>query len=112
MTRFFITLDCAADYVIDALNIMQGGEIFTPKMVSRKIVDVIKEICPKAKLKVIGIRPGEKLHEDLIVKAYAQQTYETERWYITYPKNCNIECIGILVKENFEYNSFIALGDK
>ena len=109
MTRFFLTLEDGANHVIYALKHMQGQEIFSPKMQSRKIIDIVKEMHPKAILNETGIRPCEKLHEDLIVKAYAKQTYETDRWFITYPHNCTLECIGTPLDENFEYNSEIAL---
>ena len=66
MTRFFITLEDGVKFVLKNFERMQGGEIFVPKIPSMKIVDLAKAICPKCKLKEIGIRPGEKLHEVMI----------------------------------------------
>ncbi|MFB5622944.1 MAG: polysaccharide biosynthesis protein, partial [Nitrosarchaeum sp.] len=109
MTRFFLTLQQAAEHIIYALKTMRGQEIFSPKMMSRKIVTITKSMHPNAILNETGIRPGEKLHEDLIVKAHARQTYETDRWFITYPHDCTVECIGKQCDENFEYNSLTAL---
>lgn len=112
MTRFFLTLQQAAEYIIYALKTMRGQEIFSPKMISRRITKIVKSMHPNAILNETGIRPGEKLHEDLIVKAHARQTYETDRWFITYPHDCTVECIGKQCDENFEYNSLIALEGK
>ena len=63
MTRFWITLDQGAQFVLDSFKRMDGGEIFVPKLPSIKIVDLARAMAPNLKLKVIGIRPGEKLHE-------------------------------------------------
>ena len=60
MTRFFITANDAVKFVLNSLNKMKGGEIFVPKLGSFKIVDLAKVIAPKNKIKIIGIRPGEK----------------------------------------------------
>ncbi|MHB8770857.1 MAG: UDP-N-acetylglucosamine 4,6-dehydratase (inverting) [Syntrophales bacterium] len=68
MTRFWLTLDQAVDLVINALQHMQGGEIFVPKIPSMKIVDLAKAIAPECEIDVIGIRPGEKLHEVLFTE--------------------------------------------
>jgi UDP-N-acetylglucosamine 4,6-dehydratase len=66
MTRFWLTLDEAIDLVIKGLSIMKGGEIFVPRIPSMKITDLAKVIAPDAKHEIIGIRPGEKLHEVLV----------------------------------------------
>ena len=63
MTRFWITLDQGIDFVIKSLKRMQGGEIFIPKIPSIYIKDLIKALSPKTFVKVIGVRPGEKIHE-------------------------------------------------
>ncbi len=68
MTRFWLTLDQAVDLVVNALEHMQGGEIFVPKIPSMKIVDLAKAIAPECEIEVIGIRPGEKLHEVLFTE--------------------------------------------
>jgi len=66
MTRFSITIDQSINFVISCLNKMKGGEIFIPKIPSYRIIDVVKALTPKKKIKIIGIRPGEKLHEEMI----------------------------------------------
>jgi len=66
MTRFWITLEQGVDFVLKCLGKMAGGEIFVPKIPSVKIVDIARAVAPKAKIDVIGIRPGEKIHEVLI----------------------------------------------
>jgi len=108
MTRFFITLDEAAERVILALETMSGGEIFTPKMISRRIVDVGKEIYPEAEIRIIGIRPGEKMHEELISSVYASRTFEKDGGYITFPDGR--KGYGKSVPDNFAYTSEEALG--
>ncbi|GAG54410.1 unnamed protein product, partial [marine sediment metagenome] len=66
MTRFWITLDQGVRFVIDSINKMIGGEIFVPKIHSMKIIDLANAIAPNIQKKIIGIRPGEKLHEILL----------------------------------------------
>ena len=68
MTRFLITLEEGVRFVLKNFERMQGGEIFVPKIPSMKIIDLAKALCPECKLKEIGIRPGEKLHEVMITK--------------------------------------------
>ena len=68
MTRFFIQLDDAADFVIKYLEEMKGGEIIVPKMKAYKIVDLARDLYPEAEHEIVGIREGEKMHEDLIGK--------------------------------------------
>ena len=68
MTRFLITLEEGVKFVLKNFERMQGGEIFVPKIPSMKIVDLAKALCPECKLKEIGIRPGEKLHEVMITR--------------------------------------------
>ena len=66
MTRFWITIEQAVNFVIDRITSMQGGEIFVPKIPSFKIVDVARVVAPEIPIEVIGIRPGEKIHEIMI----------------------------------------------
>jgi FlaA1/EpsC-like NDP-sugar epimerase len=82
MTRFLITLDEVVEFIINCLNIMQGNEIFIPKMKSKKIVDLAKEVCPGIEQKIIGIRKGEKLHEVLISQHETVHMEEKENKYI------------------------------
>ena len=85
MTRFFITLEQGVNFVINCISEMRGGEIFVPKMPSIKITDLAKSVCPGCRQKIIGIRPGEKLHETLVPKDDGIYTYEYKDRFITYP---------------------------
>lgn len=85
MTRFWITLEQGVDFVIDSIRDMYGAEIFIPKLPSMKIIDLAFAICPECEHEVIGIRPGEKLHETMVPADDGIYTYEYERRYITYP---------------------------
>jgi len=85
MTRFWMTLKQSVALVLSSLLTMKGGEIFIPKIPSIKIVDLAEAIAPKCKHTIIGIRPGEKLHETLVSKDDGICTYELEDKFITYP---------------------------
>lgn len=85
MTRFWITLDQAVHFVIMILDRAKGGEIFVPKIPSMKILDLAKAIAPDCKYDVIGIRPGEKLHETLIGLDDARNTVEGDDYYVILP---------------------------
>ncbi len=85
MTRFWISLNQGVEFVISCIEEMQGGEVFVPKIPSMKMVDLAKAIAPDAKIKVIGIRPGEKLHEVLISKDEARTTVELNHMYVVQP---------------------------
>lgn len=78
MTRFWITLDQGVRFVLDSLDRMHGGEIFVPKLPSMKMTELARAIAPECELKVIGIRPGEKLHEVMIPEDDARSTLEFE----------------------------------
>lgn len=86
MTRFWITLPQAVKFVLDALETMQGGEIFVPKLPSMKIVDLAKAMAPECNVKIIGIRPGEKLHEVMITEDEARHTVDDGNRYIVIPE--------------------------
>lgn len=115
MTRFWITLEQAINFVSNCLNIMQGGEIFVPKIPSIKIVDLANAMAPNIKHKIIGIRPGEKLHEKMISENESHLTLNFKKFYVIKPsikfysnkKNFNKYKTyrGTSVKENFEYRS-------
>ncbi len=111
MTRFWITLDQAADFVLSCLTMMRGGEIFVPKIPSMNIVDLAKALAPDLKLKNIGIRPGEKLHEIMITEHNAYTTVEMDDRYVIEPEwqywsRKSFETDGFpKVKEGFEYTS-------
>lgn len=85
MTRFWITLDEGTKFVADCIEQMVGGEVFIPKIPSMRITDLAKAIAPDAEMEIIGIRPGEKIHEDLISIYEARQTLEFEKMYVIQP---------------------------
>jgi UDP-N-acetylglucosamine 4,6-dehydratase len=85
MTRFWLTLEQGVRFVIRCTEQMHGGEVFVPKIPSMKILDLAKVIAPQAQIEVIGIRPGEKLHEVLIHEDEARTTVEIEDMYIVQP---------------------------
>lgn len=85
MTRFNITLQEGVDFVINSLERMWGGELFVPKIPSYKILDIAKAIAPEAKISIIGMRPGEKLHEEMITATDAINTVEFNDYYVILP---------------------------
>lgn len=85
MSRFWITLDEGVNFVIKSLERMQGGEIFIPKIPSMKIIDLARALAPNLPFEIIGIRPGEKLHEVMITKDDAHLTLEFEDFFILEP---------------------------
>ena len=85
MTRFNITLQEGVDFVIDCLAKMWGGELFVPKIPSYRILDVAKAISSNAEIKIVGIRPGEKLHEEMITQTDALNTLEFEKYFVILP---------------------------
>ena len=85
MTRFWLTLEQGVRFVSNCIEKMHGGEVFVPKIPSMKIVDLAKAIAPGTDLDVVGIRPGEKLHEVLISEDESRSTVEIEDMYIVQP---------------------------
>lgn len=85
MTRFWIDLDCAFDLVLFALNEMEGGEIFVPKIPSMKLTDLFNVLAPNAERKIVGIRPGEKIHETLLTVEEAVNSVELNKHFIILP---------------------------
>ena len=126
MTRFWITLQEGVDFVVKNLERMQGGEIFVPKIPSIRIVDLAKAMAPDAGIKIIGIRPGEKIHEIMCPSDDSHLTIEFKDHYVIIPsitffsrpnnfKKNALNEVGVSVKEGFEYNSgsnkdFLSLG--
>lgn len=86
MTRFWITLDQAVQFVLDGFTRMVGGEIFVPKLPSMSIADLAEAIAPDIPKEVIGIREGEKLHELMIGQDDSRHTLEFDRHYVIYPE--------------------------
>jgi UDP-N-acetylglucosamine 4,6-dehydratase len=108
MTRFWITLEQAVEFVLKCLEIMVGGELFVPKIPSMKMTDLAKAICPECRTEIVGIRPGEKLHEIMVPKDDAYNTVEFEDYYVIKSLFRNFERRfngGKPVLEDFEYNS-------
>ena len=85
MTRFWITLDQGVQFVLDSLTRMEGGEVFVPKIPSMGIMDVARVVAPECNTKVIGIRPGEKLHEVMITPDDAINTAEFDNHFVIQP---------------------------
>lgn len=112
MTRFNITLDGGVDMVLHALENAWGGEIFVPKIPSYKILDVAKAIAPNIEHRVVGIRPGEKVHEEMITKSDSFYTYDLGKYYTILPPVIRFDLKSFVavfnakkVKEGFSYNS-------
>jgi UDP-N-acetylglucosamine 4,6-dehydratase len=111
MTRFLITLQQGVNFVLSSMSLMRGGEIFVPKIPSMKMTDLAAAIAPKLKTKVIGIRPGEKLHEVMITEEDAWTTYELPDRYVIEPSHIHWEAKRPMipdskrVAEGFRYDS-------
>lgn len=109
MTRFWITLPVAVDFVASSIEMMQGGEIFIPKIASMKVTELATAIAPKLRHNVVGIRPGEKLHEVMITEDDARNTVELKDRYIIQPSFGPFNRSGFIpgdaVAEDFRYAS-------
>ncbi|MFE3576820.1 UDP-N-acetylglucosamine 4,6-dehydratase (inverting) [Lysinibacillus sp. NPDC059133] len=109
MTRFWITLDQGVQFVLDNLERMYGGEIFVPKIPSMKVTDLAKAIAPECEIEIIGIRPGEKLHEAMIMEDDARHTVEFDNYYVIQPEfpfwSPKFTEGGKKLPEGFEYTS-------
>lgn len=110
MTRFWLSLQQGVHFVIDCIEQMEGGEVFVPKIPSTTIVDLAKAIAPEAEIEIIGIRPGEKLHEVLISVDEARTTVELERMFVVQPAEAlwfgyQWQNKGKLLSDGFRYGS-------
>ena len=112
MTRFNITLDEGIEMIIHALENAEGGEIFVPKIPSYKITDLASAICDKCEQKIIGVRSGEKIHEEMITSSDSYNTYDLGKYYVILPQTpvFNIESFikdkkAKKVTPGFSYNS-------
>lgn len=116
MTRFWLSLDDSVNFVISCFKKMVGGEIFVPKIPSIKIVDLAKAMNPLVKLKLVGVRPGEKIHELMCPKESSRNTLEFKKYFIIFSAGTNLKNkikiiykknkeIGKTVDDNFEYDS-------
>jgi UDP-N-acetylglucosamine 4,6-dehydratase len=111
MTRFWITLDQGVSFVLSSIALMRGGEIFVPKIPSMRIVDLARAMAPNLSHEVIGIRPGEKVHEVMITEDDARMTVELDDRYVIRPpwqrfKEDHLKPFGAKpVPEDFRYSS-------
>ena len=108
MTRFWITLDQAVEFVLESFEIMQGGELYVPRIPSMKIMDLAQAIKKDFKYEEIGIRPGEKLHEEMISPDDSRRTVELSNRYVVSPIFAEWGFTppkGKTVKEGFNYRS-------
>ena len=110
MTRFWITREQGVNFVLKCLELMVGGELFVPKIPSMNIMDLVKAICPDCRTEIVGVRPGEKIHELMITRDDAPRTIEYQDYYIVKPvfyyfaRRFNNKG-GRKVPNDFEYNS-------
>jgi UDP-N-acetylglucosamine 4,6-dehydratase (inverting) len=112
MTRFNITLDGGVDMVFHALDTAWGGELFVPRIPSYKITDVAKAIAPNTRQEIVGIRPGEKIHEEMITSSDSFNTYDLGTYYAILPTVTNWDIAAFekhfdakKVVQGFNYNS-------
>ncbi len=111
MTRFWISLEQGVRFVIKCLEITEGGELFVPKIPSMNITDLAKAVAPDCRQEIIGIRPGEKIHEVLVTEDDARHTLEFDDYFIVEPEfhwwtaKTHISNGGKPVKEGFVYAS-------
>jgi UDP-N-acetylglucosamine 4,6-dehydratase (inverting) len=112
MTRFNISLQGGVDMVMHAIENAWGGEIFIPKIPSYKITDVAKAIAPECELEIVGIRPGEKIHEEMITSSDSFYTYDLGKYYTILPSVPNFDINEFIktfnaqkVTEGFNYDS-------
>ena len=113
MTRFNISLQGGVDMVMHALETAWGGEIFVPKIPSYRILDVAEAIGPECEKPVIGIRPGEKIHEEMITSSDSFFTYDLGKYYAILPQTTSWDVQAFIqefnakkVPEGFSYNSY------
>ena len=105
MTRYWITLKEACNLIIFALENMEGGEVFIPKVKSMRLIDVYRSLSPNSIMKVIGLRPGEKKHEVLVSLNEAPNTYKYKNHYVIYSHVVDVKTRGKKVRRRFFYSS-------
>ena len=109
MTRFWLTLEQGARFVAQCIETMRGGEIFVPKIPSMRITDLAKIVAPDCEVEIIGIRPGEKLHEVLLTEDEARHSIDMEDYFVIEPElkfwNQNNGHKGKSLPEGFRYSS-------
>lgn len=109
MTRFWITLEQGVAFVLDSLRRMHGGELFVPKIPSTDIMTLVEALAPQCRTEMIGIRPGEKLHELMISEDDARRTVDMGSHYVLQPQQSwwddAVTSAGTVVPEGFSYRS-------
>ena len=112
MTRFNISLDDGVKMVLHALENSWGGELYVPKIPSYKILDIAEAVAPECTREIIGIRPGEKIHEEMITPSDSFNTYDLGKYYVILPSQTNWSLPDFIekfkankVKQGFSYNS-------
>jgi UDP-N-acetylglucosamine 4,6-dehydratase len=110
MTRFWLSLPQGVHFVINCIEQMHGGEVFVPKIPSMNIADLARAVAPQARIEIVGIRPGEKLHEVLISEDEARTTVELENMYVVQPSQAmwfvyDWESKGKYLPDGFRYTS-------
>jgi UDP-N-acetylglucosamine 4,6-dehydratase len=109
MTRFWITLPQAVKFVVDSFNIMTGGELYIPKIPSMRLTDLAQAIAPDCRYRIIGVRPGEKLHEMMISRDDSRHLYEYCDRYVKLPDFPFWKVVlpegAVAMPEGFEYSS-------
>jgi len=109
MTRFWLSLEQGVRFVIHCIERMEGGEVFVPKIPSMNVIDLARAIAPHAEFNIIGIRPGEKLHEVLISEDEARNTVEREHMFVVKPPETlwarSLQYEGEPLPDGFRYSS-------
>ena len=110
MTRFWLSLEQGVRFVVTCIEQMEGGEVFVPKIPSMKVADLARVIAPEAEVNIIGIRPGEKLHEVLISEDESRNTVELDKMYVVQPAEAfwfgySWQKRGKLLSDGYRYSS-------
>ncbi len=100
MTRFWITLEQAVEFTLNSLDIMEGGEIFVPRIPSMRVTDLATAVAPECEIDVIGIRPGEKLHEVMIPEDESRNTVRLENYYAILPTHFGLDVNKYMARHN------------
>ena len=108
MTRFWISIQQAVEFVMDSFNLMSGGELYVPRIPSMKLIDLAEAISPGTKITEIGMRPGEKLHEEMISADDSRRTLLLDNRYVVMPVIAEwgfVQPSGLLMPEGHAYRS-------
>jgi UDP-N-acetylglucosamine 4,6-dehydratase len=108
MTRFWITLPEAVDFVLTCMDLVQGGETFVPKIPSMRVTDIADALAPDAERRVVGIRPGEKLHEVMVTEDEARHAFDLGDRFVILPQHASwprTDPDGARLPDGFRYSS-------